>query len=310
MSERREQSERSEFGGPRPDRNAQGTGPKDRRRRPAAFLGPGASSPPSAGATAPARVAPAWLGRASLGDGPISESKRGGDPAQARPEGFRRRSRVSRTACLGRSVGYCRSARRTQSAASPTERAPRSVGWRLPRSWGAKKSLASAGEAGGETAVEVFDEYRKGMVARDGPVASAELAGFTPAIQPQREARQAVRRKAAIEVCVVRDLENGGQGRNRTADTGIFNPLLYRLSYLASGTSSLRADTIERVVIASRVFNRELAKKSTTHRPICVSFRADPGLRARSLPACLCLARWPSRQPVADCQPSRFGETR
>ena len=39
MSERREQSERSEFGGPRPDRNAQGTGPKDRRRRPAAFLG-------------------------------------------------------------------------------------------------------------------------------------------------------------------------------------------------------------------------------------------------------------------------------
>jgi hypothetical protein len=27
---------------------------------------------------------------------------------------------------------------------------------------------------------------------------------------------------------------NGGQGRNRTADTWIFNPLLYRLSYLAS----------------------------------------------------------------------------
>ena len=26
---------------------------------------------------------------------------------------------------------------------------------------------------------------------------------------------------------------DGGQGRNRTADTGIFNPLLYRLSYLA-----------------------------------------------------------------------------
>jgi hypothetical protein len=25
---------------------------------------------------------------------------------------------------------------------------------------------------------------------------------------------------------------NGAQGRNRTADTGIFNPLLYRLSYL------------------------------------------------------------------------------
>jgi hypothetical protein len=26
---------------------------------------------------------------------------------------------------------------------------------------------------------------------------------------------------------------NGGQGRSRTADTRIFSPLLYRLSYLA-----------------------------------------------------------------------------
>ena len=26
----------------------------------------------------------------------------------------------------------------------------------------------------------------------------------------------------------------GGQGQNRTADTGIFSPLLYRLSYLAN----------------------------------------------------------------------------
>ncbi len=26
---------------------------------------------------------------------------------------------------------------------------------------------------------------------------------------------------------------NGGQGRNRTVDTGIFSPLLYQLSYLA-----------------------------------------------------------------------------
>ncbi|EDZ65777.1 hypothetical protein NOC27_2457 [Nitrosococcus oceani AFC27] len=28
----------------------------------------------------------------------------------------------------------------------------------------------------------------------------------------------------------------GGQGQNRTADTGIFSPLLYRLSYLALKT--------------------------------------------------------------------------
>ncbi len=27
----------------------------------------------------------------------------------------------------------------------------------------------------------------------------------------------------------------GAQGRNRTADTRIFNPLLYRLSYLGNG---------------------------------------------------------------------------
>ena len=26
----------------------------------------------------------------------------------------------------------------------------------------------------------------------------------------------------------------GGQGRNRTTDTGIFSPLLYQLSYLAA----------------------------------------------------------------------------
>ena len=31
---------------------------------------------------------------------------------------------------------------------------------------------------------------------------------------------------------------NGGQGRNRTADTGIFNPLLYQLSYLAKSLIS------------------------------------------------------------------------
>ncbi len=28
---------------------------------------------------------------------------------------------------------------------------------------------------------------------------------------------------------------DGAQRRNRTADTGIFNPLLYRLSYLGNG---------------------------------------------------------------------------
>ncbi len=51
----------------------------------------------------------------------ISEPKRSGAPAQARPFGFRRRSRISRVAILGRSDGYCHSDRNTRSAASPTE---------------------------------------------------------------------------------------------------------------------------------------------------------------------------------------------
>ena len=34
-------------------------------------------------------------------------------------------------------------------------------------------------------------------------------------------------------VCTTRR-KSGAQGRNRTADTGIFNPLLYRLSYLGN----------------------------------------------------------------------------
>ncbi len=33
--------------------------------------------------------------------------------------------------------------------------------------------------------------------------------------------------------CARNPLFYGGQGQNRTADTGIFSPLLYQLSYLA-----------------------------------------------------------------------------
>jgi hypothetical protein len=35
--------------------------------------------------------------------------------------------------------------------------------------------------------------------------------------------------------------ENGAQGQNRTADTGIFNPLLYQLSYLGRYAECWRA---------------------------------------------------------------------
>ena len=33
-------------------------------------------------------------------------------------------------------------------------------------------------------------------------------------------------------------INDGGQGRNRTVDTGIFSPLLYQLSYLACTEAS------------------------------------------------------------------------
>ena len=60
--------------------------------------------------------------------------------------------------------------------------------------------------------------------------------------------------------------ENGGQGQNRTADTGIFSPLLYRLSYLASRDFALALRTRAAPLIASLIFNREPIEKSTGFR--------------------------------------------
>ena len=40
--------------------------------------------------------------------------------------------------------------------------------------------------------------------------------------------------------------EDGGQRQNRTADTGIFSPLLYRLSYLA-GEAGIKPAEVDRV---------------------------------------------------------------
>ena len=37
---------------------------------------------------------------------------------------------------------------------------------------------------------------------------------------------------------IYKGLVSCGEGRNRTADTGIFSPLLYRLSYLATTKKS------------------------------------------------------------------------
>ncbi len=53
----------------------------------------------------------------------------------------------------------------------------------------------------------------------------------------------------------------GGQGQNRTADTGIFSPLLYRLSYLAmEGERGIRKQRVRGV----KREPRQLARRSPT----------------------------------------------
>src|SRR5437870_2676899 len=43
----------------------------------------------------------------------------------------------------------------------------------------------------------------------------------------------------------------GGQGRNRTTDTRIFSPLLYRLSYLAPCTSTTQIPASTRILASA-----------------------------------------------------------
>ena len=62
----------------------------------------------------------ARLGLGECGLAFLSEPKRGGRP-QRRPVGFRRKSRISHVANLGRSYGYCHSACTARYAAFPTE---------------------------------------------------------------------------------------------------------------------------------------------------------------------------------------------
>ena len=39
---------------------------------------------------------------------------------------------------------------------------------------------------------------------------------------------------------------HGAEGRDRTADTGFFRPVLYQLSYLGPGTSEIASRTLVR----------------------------------------------------------------
>ena len=63
----------------------------------------------------------------------------------------------------------------------------------------------------------------------------------------------------------------GAQGRNRTTDTGIFSPLLYRLSYLGKGSRArlyaalVRASQGRRTAPLSRDWN---ALTASRQRPV------------------------------------------
>ena len=58
---------------------------------------------------------------------------------------------------------------------------------------------------------------------------------------------------------------DGAQGRNRTADTGIFSPLLYRLSYL--GETAKRARSLP---FTRREVNR-IRTRSASRHPFAVA---------------------------------------
>ena len=48
------------------------------------------------------------------------------------------------------------------------------------------------------------------------------------------------RKDSIIYNAVISKRNNGGRGQNRTADTGIFNPLLYQLSYPAQEEARIK----------------------------------------------------------------------
>ena len=71
-------------------------------------------------------------------------------------------------------------------------------------------------------------------------------------------------------MCVVRRVSYGsGQGRNRTADTRIFSPLLYQLSYLALG-ANVRA--LNRIVAAQALSLTR--RRATWYWPLRQSLRS------------------------------------
>ena len=69
---------------------------------------------------------------------------------------------------------------------------------------------------------------------------------------------------------------NGGQGQNRTADTRIFSPLLYRLSYLAGAANTTNRASAPRGIKAPRHLFVKSAVKSAV-KSGCATFLSAAG---------------------------------
>ena len=72
------------------------------------------------------------------------------------------------------------------------------------------------------------------MVAGDGLRVPGARANGAAGPQGERHGMARVIEPLLFGSIPCKRNENGGRGRNRTADTGIFNPLLYQLSYPAT----------------------------------------------------------------------------
>src|SRR5439155_27090259 len=75
----------------------------------------------------------------------------------------------------------------------------------------------------------------------------------------------------------------GGQGRNRSTDTRIFNPLLYQLSYLAAGNGRARIRAARaRGVQQSHPLLIDYLSSSANSARVCAAFNALSRIRTHS----------------------------
>ena len=71
--------------------------------------------------------------------------------------------------------------------------------------------------------------------------------------------------------------KNGGSGRDRTADTGIFNPLLYRLSYRATCLHAERACGAESIILFPILQPQNIIFSTSLYFPIAVERYSGAG---------------------------------